>query len=173
MLNASVIAMELHGLLPSVQRPEHTSDYEGFYHLIKIEGDVENAELQYIIRDFDRDKFEQKKIYLKNCVELLNKKYGGNFLRLAVGDQYYNMREIIESHFYIIEIARKAMEKAGITPLISPIRGGTDGANLSSMGLPCPNIFTGGHNFHGKYEFIPIESMEKACEVLINILEVK
>ncbi|MDR1583013.1 MAG: peptidase T [Prevotellaceae bacterium] len=171
MLNAIIIAMELHGLLPPVQRPEHTSDYEGFYHLIKIKGGVENAELLYIIRDFDHDKFEQKKEYLKNCVELLVKKYGSDSLRLAICDQYYNMCEIIKSHFYVVEIARKAMEKAGVTPLINPIRGGTDGAQLSYMGLPCPNIFTGGHNFHGKYECIPIESMEKACEVILNILE--
>jgi tripeptide aminopeptidase len=173
MLNAITIAMELHALLPPEQCPEHTEGYEGFYHLVDFKGTVENAELHYIIRDHDREKFEQKKAYLKSCFELLAKKYGGNVLGLGVGDQYYNMREMIEPHFHIVEIARQAMEKAGVTPLIKPIRGGTDGARLSYMGLPCPNIFTGGHNFHGKYEFIPVESMEKACEVMLNILEVK
>jgi tripeptide aminopeptidase len=172
MLNAILVAMELNALLPPAQRPEHTSGYEGFYHLTKIEGNVENAELHYIIRDHDRNKLEQKKSFLQSCVRLLVKKYGDNVFRLYMGDQYYNMREMIEPHFHIVEIARKAMEKAGVTPLIKPIRGGTDGARLSYMGLPCPNIFTGGHNFHGKYEFIPVESMEKACEVMLNILEV-
>jgi tripeptide aminopeptidase len=172
MLNAIIIAMELNALLPSAQRPEHTADYEGFYHPVSIKGTVENAELLYIIRDHDRNKFERKKAYLKKCVELLAEKYGDGVLQLAVCDQYYNMREMIEPHFHIVEIARQAMEKAGVTPLIKPIRGGTDGARLSYMGLPCPNIFAGGHNFHGKYEFIPIKSMEKACEVMLNILEV-
>jgi tripeptide aminopeptidase len=171
MLNAIIIAMELNALLPPDQRPEHTANYEGFYHLVKFEGTVENAELHYIIRDHDRNKLEQKKSYLKNCVELLVRKYGDNVLCLAICDQYYNMREKIEPHLHIVETARKAMEKAGITPLIKPIRGGTDGARLSYMGLPCPNIFTGGHNFHGKYEFIPVESMEKACEVMLNIIQ--
>jgi tripeptide aminopeptidase len=170
MLNASIIAMELNALLPPVQRPEHTAGYEGFYHLVKIEGCVENAELRYIIRDHDRNKLEQRKSYLHGCIKLLAKKYGDNVFTLHMGDQYYNMREIIESHFHIVEIARKAMEKAGIVPLIKPIRGGTDGARLSYMGLPCPNIFAGGHNFHGKYEFIPAESMEKACNVMLNII---
>jgi tripeptide aminopeptidase len=173
MLNAIIIAMELNALLPTTQRPEHTSDYEGFYLLVKCEGTVENAELQYIIRDHDRNKFEQKKSYLKSCVELLTEKYGNHVFYLAMCDQYYNMREKVEPHFHIVEAARKAMEKAGVTPLIKPIRGGTDGARLSYMGLPCPNIFTGGHNFHGKYEFIPVESMEKACEVMLNIVEVE
>jgi tripeptide aminopeptidase len=172
MLNAIIIAMELNALLPPTQRPEHTSDYEGFYHVVKIEGNVENADIQYIIRDHDRNKLEQKKSYLHSCVKLLAKKYGDNVFSLYMGDQYYNMREMIEPHFHIIETARKAMEKAGITPLIKPIRGGTDGARLSYMGLPCPNIFAGGHNFHGKYEFVPVESMEKACEVMLNIIEI-
>jgi tripeptide aminopeptidase len=172
MLNAILVAMELNALLPTEQRPEHTSDYEGFYHLTEIEGTVENAELHYIIRDHDRNKLEQKKSFLQNCISLLIKKYGDNVFRLYMNDQYYNMREMIEPHFHIVEIARKAMEKAKVTPLIRPIRGGTDGARLSYMGLPCPNIFTGGHNFHGKYEFITVESMEKACEVMLNILEV-
>ncbi|MDR1887661.1 MAG: peptidase T [Prevotellaceae bacterium] len=173
MLNAILIAMELNALLPPEQRPEHTSDYEGFYHAVKIEGDVERAELQYIIRDHDLNKLEQKKAYLQSCAELLGKKYGENVIRLSMCNQYYNMREKIEPHFHIIDVARKAMEKAGVTPVIKPVRGGTDGARLSYMGLPCPNIFAGGHNFHGKYEFIPVESMEKACEVMLNIIEVQ
>jgi tripeptide aminopeptidase len=173
MLNAIILAMELNALLPPDQRPEHTSDYEGFYHVIKIEGSVENAEIQYIIRDHDRNRLEQKKSYLHSCVKLLAQKYGDNVFSLYMGDQYYNMREMIEPHFHIIETARKAMEKAGVTPLIKPIRGGTDGARLSYMGLLCPNIFAGGHNFHGKYEFVPVESMEKACEVILNIIEVE
>ncbi|MDR3246994.1 MAG: peptidase T [Prevotellaceae bacterium] len=171
MLNAILIAMELNAMLPPEQRPEHTSDYEGFYHVVKLEGTVENADLHYIIRDHDRNKLEQKKAYMESCVELLNKRYGENVLKLVLLDQYYNMREQVEPHFHIIEIARKAMEKAGVTPLIKPIRGGTDGARLSYMGLPCPNIFAGGHNFHGKYEFVPTKSIEKACEVMLNIIQ--
>ncbi|MDR0725037.1 MAG: peptidase T, partial [Prevotellaceae bacterium] len=147
MLNAIIIAMELNSLLPPTQRPEHSADYEGFYHLVKFEGTVEHAILQYIIRDHDRNKFEQKKAYLKSCAKLLAEKYGDHVLYLAVGDQYYNMREKIEPHLHIVETARKAMEMADVTPLIRPVRGGTDGARLSYMGLPCPNIFTGGHNF--------------------------
>jgi tripeptide aminopeptidase len=171
LLNAIIIAMELNSMLPPAQRPESTSDYEGFYFLINMAGSVESAEMQYLIRDHDRNKLEQKKTYLQDCVRLLNGRYGENTLQISVADQYYNMKERIEPHFHIVEIARRAMEKAGVTPLIIPIRGGTDGARLSYMGLPCPNIFTGGHNFHGKYEFIPVESMEKACEVILNIIE--
>jgi tripeptide aminopeptidase len=173
MLNAILIAMELNALLPPTQRPEHTADYEGFYHLVKMEGTVENTVLHYIIRDHDRNKLEQKKAYLKSCVELLTEKYGEHVIYLAMCDQYYNMCEMIEPHFHIIETARKAMEKANVTPLIIPVRGGTDGARLSYMGLPCPNIFAGGHNFHGKYEFIPVKSMEKACEVMLNIISIE
>jgi tripeptide aminopeptidase len=170
MVNAIIVAMELNALLPSHQRPEHTDGYEGFYHLMQFNGTVEKAELHYILRDHDRSKLEEKKAYLKNCVELLVKKYGNNVFQLGMIDQYYNMREKIEPHFRIIEHARRAMERAGVSPLIKPVRGGTDGARLSYMGLPCPNIFAGGLNFHGKYEFIPVESMEKACEVILNII---
>jgi tripeptide aminopeptidase len=169
MLNAALIAMELNAMLPPAQRPEYSADYEGFYHLTDMKGTVGHALLQYIIRDHDRDKFERKKSYLESCVNLLAEKYGDRVLYLSIRDQYYNMREKIEPHFHIVEIARKAMEMAGVTPVIRPIRGGTDGARLSFMGLPCPNIFAGGHNFHGRYEFIPVKSMEKACEVMINI----
>jgi tripeptide aminopeptidase len=172
MLNASIIAMELNAMLPPEQRPEHTSGYEGFYHLTEISGSVENAEMHYIIRDHDRNRLEQRKSYLISCARLLAGKYGEDVFQLHMGDQYCNMREMIEPHFHVVETARKAMEKAGVTPLIKPARGGTDGSRLSYMGLPCPNIFAGGHNFHGKYEFIPVESMEKACEVILNILEI-
>jgi tripeptide aminopeptidase len=171
MLNAMLIAMEFNALLPSEKRPEFTEGYEGFYHLTAMNGTVEMAELQYIIRDHDRKKMEQMKKYLQNCINFINLRYGENIAELNITDSYSNMKEQIEPHFHIVEIARKAMEKENIIPLIKPIRGGTDGARLSYMGLPCPNIFTGGHNFHGKYEFIPVESMEKACKVILNIIE--
>lgn len=171
MLNAILIGMELNAMLPVEQRPEFTSAYEGFFHITKIEGSVERSEMRYIIRDHDRAKLEQKKTWLQSCVDLINKRYGDGVVTLKITDQYYNMREKVEPHFQIIEIAKTAMLRAGVTPVIKPIRGGTDGARLSYMGLPCPNIFAGGHNFHGKYEFVPVESMEKACQVMLNIVE--
>jgi len=172
MLNAILIAMEFNALLPIEQRPEFTTGYEGFFHIVKTEGTVENAEMQYILRDHDRDKLEYKKNVMIQCAEFLNKKYGNaEAITLELKDQYYNMREQVEPHFHIVEHAKKAMELAGVVPLIKPIRGGTDGAKLSYMGLPCPNIFAGGHNFHGKYEFVPVESMQKACEVMLNIVK--
>jgi tripeptide aminopeptidase len=171
MLNAMLICMELNAMLPVEQRPEFTSGYEGFFHLTKMEGSVEKAEMRYIIRDHDRAKLEQKKNWLQSCADLINRRYGDGTVNIIITDQYYNMCEKIEPHFHIIEIAKTAMQRAGITPIIKPIRGGTDGARLSYMGLPCPNIFAGGHNFHGKYEFIPVESMEKACCVMLNIVE--
>ena len=171
MLNAILICMELNAMLPVEQRPEFTSGYEGFFHITKMEGSVENAEMRYIIRDHDSAKLERKKAWLHSCVDLLNKRYGDDVVTLKITDRYYNMREKVEPHFQIIEIAKTAMQRAGVTPLIKPIRGGTDGARLSYMGLPCPNIFAGGHNFHGKYEFVPVESMEKACQVMLNIVE--
>lgn len=171
MLNALLIGTEFNALLPVDQRPEHTSGYEGFYHLTKMEGNVEKAELVYIIRDHDLGKLEQKKTYMQSCVNLLNERFGAGVLSLELKDQYYNMRQMVEPHYHIVEIARRAMEKAGVKPLIKPIRGGTDGARLSYMGLPCPNIFAGGHNFHGKLEFVPLESMEKACTVMLNIIQ--
>lgn len=169
MINAIIVAMELNAMLPVEQRPEFTQDYEGFIHVIGFNGSVEEATIQYIVRDHDFAKFEEKKALLTACVEFLNKKYG-NILTLDMKDQYYNMRKEVEPHYHIIDKAVKAMEMAGITPHIQPIRGGTDGARLSFMGLPCPNIFAGGHNFHGKLEFVPLESMEAATKVILNII---
>lgn len=172
MVNAQLLAMEFNNLLPEFQKPQYTQDYEGFFLLIKMEGSVENASLQYIIRDYDKKLFEEKKRLMIAIVEFMNKKYGGDRITLEIKDQYSNMREKVEPVYYIVEKAEKAMIEAGVTPIVKPIRGGTDGANLSYKGLPCPNIFAGGHNFHGKYEFIPLESMVKAVEVIINIVKV-
>ena len=169
MLNAMRIAMELDALLPSEQRPELTEGYEGFYHLTELNGTVEEATMHYIIRDHDREKFEEKKALMTSVVEYLNRRYG-QVATLKLRDQYYNMREQVEPHFFIVERAMKAMEMANVKPKVQPIRGGTDGANLSFMGLPCPNLFAGGHNFHGKYEYVPLESMMKATEVILNIV---
>ena len=169
MINSMQIAMELNAMLPVNQRPEFTCGYEGFFLLTEIKGTVEETSMQYIIRDHDRAKFEEKKELLKAVVEYLNKKHN-NAVTLEMKDQYYNMRQEVEPHYFIVEKAIKAIEMAGIKPKVQPIRGGTDGANLSFMGLPCPNIFAGGHNFHGKYEYVPLESMEKASEVILNII---
>lgn len=171
MINAIHVAMELNSLLPVNERPEFTCDYEGFFHIVHISGGVEQVSMQYIIRDHDRKKFEHKKKFITNCVDFLNRRYGDRVFTLELKDQYYNMREMVEPHYHIIETAMKAMEMADIKPIVRPIRGGTDGARLSFMGLPCPNIFAGGHNFHGKYEFIAAESMEKATEVILNIIK--
>ncbi len=170
MLNAILIGMELNDMLPAWQRPEYTDGYDGFYHLISFKGEVETATFSYIIRDHDMDLYEQKKAYLEKCVEFINSKYGEGTASVDIKHQYYNMRKEVESHYHIVEKAVKAMEAEGIRPKIQPIRGGTDGANLSFMGLPCPNIFAGGHNFHGKMEFVPLESMEKASKVILNII---
>ena len=158
MVNSMLIAMELDAMLPVEQRPRYTQGYEGFFHLIGINGTVEETTMSYIIRDHDRAKFEEKKALMTAIAEFLNKKYG-NVVTLELKHQYYNMRQEVEPHFFIVEKAIKAMEMAGIKPKVQPIRGGTDGANLSFMGLPCPNIFAGGHNFHGKLEYVPLESM--------------
>jgi len=171
MINAMIIAMEFNGMLPVNERPEFTQDYEGFYHLIKMEGSVENASIQYIIRDHDRVKFEAKKVFIQQIVDYMNKKYRENTVVLELKDQYYNMREQVEKFFHVVETAKKAMELVNVEPVVVPIRGGTDGARLSYMGLPCPNIFAGGHNFHGKYEYLPVESMVKAVDVIIKIIE--
>lgn len=168
MVNSQLIAMELNSLLPAAQRPEHTQDYEGFFLLTRIDGTVEETKMQYIIRDHDRTEFEKRKELMKKIVEYLNSKYN-NCISCEVKDQYYNMREMVEPVYYIVERAVEAMKEAGVKPIIAPIRGGTDGANLSFRNLPCPNIFAGGHNFHGKYEYVPLESMVKATEVIINI----
>ena len=171
MRNATLIGMELHGLLPVDQRPEYTSGYEGFFHLISFKGEVENATFSYIIRDHDMKLFEDKKVLIQKCVDFINEKYGAGTATLDLKHQYYNMRKEVEPHYHIVETAMKAMEMEGIKPKIQPIRGGTDGANLSFMGLPCPNIFAGGHNFHGKMEYVPLESMEKASKVILNIVQ--
>ena len=170
MLNAILIGMELNALLPVDQRPEYTSGYEGFFHIIGFNGTVESATFSYIIRDHDMALYEQKKAYMQKCVDFINEKYGEGTATVEIKHQYYNMRKEVEPHYHIVEKAKLAMEMEGIVPNIKPIRGGTDGANLSFMDLPCPNIFAGGHNFHGKMEFIPLESMEKASKVILNII---
>ena len=170
MVNSMLIAMELDSMLPVEQRPRYTQGYEGFFHLTSINGTVEETTMSYIIRDHDRDKFEEKKALMTAVVKYLNQKYG-KVVKLELKHQYYNMRQEVEPHFFIVEKAIKAMEMAGVKPKVQPIRGGTDGANLSFMGLPCPNIFAGGHNFHGKLEYVPLESMEKAAEVILNIVK--
>ena len=170
MVNAMLIAMELNAMLPEEQKPRYTQDYEGFFHLTAFNGTVEEATMNYIIRDHDRAKFEEKKALMTAIVKFLNQKYG-KVVKLELKHQYYNMRQEVEPHFFIVEKAIKAMEMAGVKPKVQPIRGGTDGANLSFMGLPCPNIFAGGHNFHGKLEYVPLESMEKAAEVILNIIK--
>jgi len=171
MKNAILIAQEFNAQLPECSRPDNTEGYQGFFHLIKFEGTVENASFQYIIRHHNKEKFEiQKKLIIK-IAEYINAKYGDNTIKLELADQYFNMREKIEPVYHIVDTAIKAMEAVGVKPLVKPIRGGTDGARLSYMGLPCPNIFAGGENFHGKHEYIPIESMVKACEVVLKIIE--
>ena len=170
MKNAILIGMELNSLLPVDQKPEYTCGYEGFFHLISFKGEVESATFSYIIRDHDMGLYEQKKAYMQKCVDFINEKYGEGTATVEIRHQYYNMRKEVEPHYHIVEKAMKAMEMEGITPKIQPIRGGTDGANLSFMGLPCPNIFAGGHNFHGKMEYVPLESMEKASKVILNII---
>lgn len=169
MVNAILVGMELARLLPPAERPEHTVGYEGFFHLTGFQGTVEEATMSYIIRDHDRARFEKRKLQMEAAVAYINNMYG-DIVTLDLRDQYYNMREQVEPHYHIIEKAIRAMEMAGIKPKIQPIRGGTDGARLSYMGLPCPNLFAGGHNFHGKLEFVPVESMEKAVEVIKNLI---
>lgn len=170
MINALIVANKLISLLPADERPEHTSGYEGFFHLVGLSGTVDAAAVSYIIRDHDRKLFENKKQLMKDCVDFINKLYP-NSTTLELTDQYYNMREKVEPLMHIIDYAYKAMEAVGITPNVKPIRGGTDGAQLSFKGLPCPNIFAGGINFHGRYEFIPIQSMQKATNVIVKIAE--
>ena len=166
MINSQQIAMEFHSLLPIHDRPESTEGYEGFSHLCEMNGCVEETKLVYIIRDHSRAKFERRKQEFEEIAEFLNKKYGKDTVRLQLRDSYYNMREIIEQHMDIVEAAKQAMLDAGVTPSVVPIRGGTDGARLSFEGLPCPNLFTGGENFHGRYEYIPIEDLEACVRTL-------
>ena len=169
MVNASKIAMEFHQALPAGQAPEFTEGYEGFYHLLSFYGDVETAKLDYIIRDFDKKQFEAKKSRIEKIVTMLAEKYGKERIHYEIKDQYYNMRDKIEPVIEIVEIASDAMKNLNIEPLIAPIRGGTDGSQLSYMGLPTPNIFTGGENFHGPYEFISVDNMEKAVRVIVEM----
>ena len=169
MLNSIRIGQQFASMLPRHETPEHTEDYEGFYHLISFEGSVEKTTLHYIIRDHDKSKFESRKKEVQHLVNKIAAEFGKESVNLEIKDQYYNMREKIEPSMHIIDLASKAMQEVGIEPKIKPIRGGTDGAQLSFKGLPCPNIFTGGHNFHGRYEYIPIQSMEKAMQVIIKI----
>ncbi|HIZ14343.1 MAG TPA: peptidase T [Candidatus Tidjanibacter faecipullorum] len=171
MLNALRVVCEIDALLPEAQRPEHTEGYEGFYHLASISGSVEKAESYYIIRDHDRAKFEQKKDFARQVADFMNLKYGEGTVTLTLKDQYYNMREMVEPHPELIARAEEAMRKAGVVPAVKPIRGGTDGARLSYMGLPCPNLFTGGMNFHGKYEYASLDTMKRALQTLINLAE--
>ena len=169
MINAIEVACEINNMIPAVERPQFTEGYEGFYHCVGLNGTVENATISYIIRDHDAELFEQKKIWMWDIVGMLNKKYGQGTLTLTLKDQYYNMRKMVEPHPQVIDNALAAMRDAGVEPIVRPIRGGTDGARLSFMGLPCPNIFAGGMNFHGKFEYCSLNSMEKAVQVIINI----
>ena len=170
MVNASLLALDFASWLPSAQRPENTTGYEGFFHLTNMTGTVEEATLSYIVRDHDRNLFEQKKQLLQLLVDRMNGMHPES-TRLEIRDQYYNMREVVEPQKHIIDIAFEAMTAVGVKPLVKPIRGGTDGARLSFMGLPCPNIFAGGLNFHGRYEFLPVKSLEKSMETIIKITE--
>lgn len=172
MMNAILLAQEFISALPADEVPEKTTGYEGFYHLHDMAGDVEKTTLEYIVRDHDLEKFQQRKIYLQSLVSSLNQKYGEEIFSVALKDQYFNMKEKIAPVMHIVDIAAEAMQKEGIEPIYKAIRGGTDGSQLSFMGLPCPNIFAGGHNFHGKYEYVPLESIEKAVKVIINIAEI-
>ena len=171
MINSMYIATEFINSLPQLETPEHTEGREGFFHLHNIIGAVEETKLQYIIRDHDRSHFEARKNVINKLAEDLNTQYGRDVISIEIKDQYFNMREKIEPVMHIVDIAEKAMIEANIKPLVKPIRGGTDGSQLSYMGLPCPNIFAGGHNFHGRYEYVPVESMQKAIEVIVNIAQ--
>ena len=170
MKNAILIGQEFNSLLPVEQKPEYTEGYEGFFHLISFNGTVEKAEFTYILREHDLDKHAAQKAMMDRCADFINAKYGEGTAKVDIRHQYYNMRKQVEPHYHIVEKAVKAMEMAGVKPNIQPIRGGTDGANLSFKGLPCPNIFAGGLNFHGKMEWIPVESMQKASAVILNII---
>jgi len=171
MKNAGLIAAELTALFPADETPRATEKYDGFYHLTSINGTCEKAEVKYIIRDHDRHRFELRKSTAGAICDFLNAKYGEGTVSVRVHDSYYNMRDIIEQHMLLIDVARNVMEHLGITPVVKPIRGGTDGARLSYMGLPCPNLFTGGHNYHGPLEYIVVQSMEKAVQVVVGIAE--
>jgi len=172
MINSMYIATEFINSLPRMETPEHTEGYEGFFHLYSINGEVEDTVLQYIIRDHDRGHFEARKEVMQKLTDELNSQYGREVIEIEITDQYFNMKEKVEPVMHIVDIAEEAMKQLNIKPLIKPIRGGTDGSQLSYMGLPCPNIFAGGHNFHGRYEYVPVESMIKATEVICKIAEI-
>ena len=172
MINSMYYATEFINALPRKETPENTEGYQGFFHLCSMNGNVEETNLQYIIRDHDFNKFENKKALMKKIVHDMNTKYHKNVVEIVINDQYFNMREKVEPNMHIVDIAEEAMLTLGIKPLIKPIRGGTDGSQLSYMGLPCPNIFAGGHNFHGRYEYVPLESMVKAVDVICKIVEI-
>jgi tripeptide aminopeptidase len=171
MVNANALAAELARMLPEDETPETTEGYQGFYHLLNIQSNIEEARMSYIIRDHDRDRFEDRKRFIVRCVEQMNAKYGEGTVQIVVSDQYYNMKEMIDPQMHVIDLVLHAMQAVGVAPKVKPIRGGTDGAQLSFRGLPCPNIFAGGINFHGPYEFVPIQSMEKAMQVIVKICE--
>ena len=171
MINAIDVACELQALLPAAERPQYTEGYEGFYHCVRFDGTVEKATVSYIVRDHDAERFEQRKVFLWACVDLLKKKYGDGALTLTMKDQYFNMRKMVEPHPQLIDKALRAMELADVKPLVRPIRGGTDGARLSFMGLPCPNLFTGGMNFHGKFEYCSLTTMQRAQQVILNLAQ--
>ena len=170
MLNSMLLAMEFNAMLPANERPEHTEGREGFFHLNKMQASIEETKMAYLIRDHDRGIFEKRKETFRAAGELLNKRYGEGTVEVVMKDVYYNMREMIEPVFHIVELAKQAMRKAGVEPILAPVRGGTDGARLSFMGLPCPNLFTGGLNAHGRFECLPTRSLEKAVEVVLNII---
>jgi tripeptide aminopeptidase len=172
MINSIHIAAELNDMLPASERPEYTEHYEGFFHLFEFKGEVEDTMIRFLIRDHDSKLFVEKKKLLYDAVGFLNQKYGNDRISLEIKDQYFNMKKMIEPQYHIVRYAEEAMIRCGVTPVIVPVRGGTDGSRLSFMGLPCPNIFTGGHNYHGKYEYIPAGSMEKACKVIVEIAKI-
>lgn len=171
MINSMLVANEFMSMLPADETPATTEGYEGFYHLVGMKGEVEQSELSYIIRDHDREKFERRKAFVAECAGKINEKYGNEIVKVELKDQYYNMRQEVEPLMHIIDIAFGAMKEAGVEPKVKAIRGGTDGAQLSFKGLPCPNIFAGGLNFHGRYEFVPVQSIEKAVNVIVKIAE--
>lgn len=172
MVNALLLGTEFVQMIPRAQTPEHTEGYEGFFHLMHVVGDIEKTTLQYIIRDHDKAKFQQKKAFMESCANFMNHKYGEGMVEVTIKDSYYNMKEMIEPNMHLIDNAKKAYEACGVTPRIVPIRGGTDGCRLSYMGLPCPNMFTGGHNFHGRYEYICLESMESMVQIIAKLAEI-
>ena len=171
MINSIHVASEFDAMLPNAQRPEYTENYEGFIHLTDINGDIESTHMHYIIRDHDFTKFTEKKRVMQAAADYINLRYGSGTLELAITDSYYNMKEKITPHMHLIDNVCRVMRELGVEPIITPVRGGTDGARLSYMGLPCPNICTGGHNFHGRYEYIPVQSMEKVCDILLSIVK--